>query len=157
MIISIACIIVFVLNLSNPNVSSTTFTDPTSSGSITDLLTTTTTVAVYGGSGTTEKSFYDIANAAGTDKVAGVTKLPICLANDSSCTRPSCVREECRPWGHFYHTMYQSRLGKFTVPNTEPFQFLEIGYVSYYKTILIHSFDFFHDTLTFGCGFSVQR
>jgi hypothetical protein len=80
-----------------------------------------------------EKSFYDIAKNAGTDKVAAVQKLPLCLADDSKCTRPSCEREKCRPWGHFYHTMYQSRLGKYTLPGTEPFQFLEIGYVSLFS------------------------
>jgi hypothetical protein len=45
-----------------------------------------------------EKSFYAIGLKYGTDKVAGLGKLPNCLKNDKSCTRPSCVREECRPW-----------------------------------------------------------
>jgi hypothetical protein len=82
-----------------------------------------------------EKSFLDAARKTGTDKVKGLAYLPDCLKDDSTCTRPSCEREKCRPWGHFYHTMYQSRFGKYTLPDTEPFQLLEIGFVSY-TTIL---------------------
>jgi hypothetical protein len=77
-----------------------------------------------------EKSFYEVGVPTNTDKVAGSRNLPACLANDEKCIRPGCVREECRPWGHWYHTMYQQRLGKYTLPDTEPFQFLEIGFVS---------------------------
>ena len=78
-----------------------------------------------------EKSFLDAARKTGTDKVKGLAYLPDCLKDDSTCTRPSCEREKCRPWGHFYHTMYQSKFGKYTLPGTEPFQLLEIGFVSY--------------------------
>ena len=77
-----------------------------------------------------EKSFLEIGLQTGTDKVEAVKHLERCLKEDNFCVRPSCVRETCRPWGHFYHTMYQSRFGKFTLPDTKPFQFLEIGYVS---------------------------
>ena len=76
-----------------------------------------------------EPSFYELARETGTDKVKGVSYLPACLADDSTCTRPSCQREKCRPWGHFYHTMYQQQLSKFLDPN-DSFQLLEIGYVS---------------------------
>ncbi len=75
-----------------------------------------------------EPSFYELARETGTDKVKGVSYLPACLADDSTCTRPSCQREKCRPWGHFYHSMYQQQLSKFLDPN-DSFQLLEIGYV----------------------------
>lgn len=45
-----------------------------------------------------QKDFYSIGLKHGTDKVAGLGRLPGCLKDDKSCTRPSCVREECRPW-----------------------------------------------------------
>ncbi|KAG7343357.1 hypothetical protein IV203_021302 [Nitzschia inconspicua] len=75
-----------------------------------------------------EKSFLEAAKKTGTDKVKGIAYLPECLKNDATCTRPSCERENCRPWGHFYHTLYQHRLGKYTLPSTEAFQLLEIGF-----------------------------
>ena len=75
-----------------------------------------------------EPSFFELARETGTDKVKGVAYLPSCLEDDSTCTRPSCEREQCRPWGHFYHTMYQQKLSKFLNPD-ESFQLLEIGYV----------------------------
>ncbi|KAG7372513.1 hypothetical protein IV203_018656 [Nitzschia inconspicua] len=75
-----------------------------------------------------EVSFYEVGLETATDKVAAPGRLPGCLKNDASCTRPSCVRKECRPWGHFYHTMYQQKFGKWTLPGTKPFQFLEIGF-----------------------------
>lgn len=78
---------------------------------------------------TTEPSFFELAKETGTDKVKGIAYLPSCLADDSTCTRPSCQREKCRPWGHFYQTMYQQHLTKFLDPN-ESFQLMEIGYVS---------------------------
>eukprot|EP00542_Grammatophora_oceanica_P009888 CAMPEP_0194042840 /NCGR_PEP_ID=MMETSP0009_2-20130614/14573_1 /TAXON_ID=210454 /ORGANISM="Grammatophora oceanica, Strain CCMP 410" /LENGTH=401 /DNA_ID=CAMNT_0038686847 /DNA_START=98 /DNA_END=1303 /DNA_ORIENTATION=+ len=74
------------------------------------------------------RDFLTIAKKFGTDKVQGKFRLPGCLANDATCTRPSCVKEECRPWGHYYQTMYQSRLADFSRDDTEPFQFLEIGF-----------------------------
>ena len=77
-----------------------------------------------------EVSFYDVGLTTLTDKVTAPGRLPGCLKNDATCTRPSCEREECRPWGHYYHTMYQQKFGKMTPPGTEPFQFLEIGFVS---------------------------
>jgi hypothetical protein len=82
-----------------------------------------------------EKSFLEVAIPTETDKVAGQMQLPACLDNNATCTRPGCVREECRPWGHWYHTMYQQRLGRYSLPGTEPFQFLEIGFVSLFYVI----------------------
>jgi Methyltransferase domain len=75
-----------------------------------------------------ERDFYKIAEKMKTDKVAANYRLPGCLNNPDSCTRKGCVRKECRPWGHFYNTMYQKRLGQYSTDNTEPFQFLEIGF-----------------------------
>ncbi len=78
---------------------------------------------------TQEPSFFKLAEQTGTDKIKGIKYLPSCLADDSTCTRPSCEREKCRPWGHFYQTMYQQKLTKFLDPN-DSFQLMEIGYVS---------------------------
>ena len=75
-----------------------------------------------------ERSFYEIAAKTGTDKVTAPSRLPDCLKNDASCTRPGCVRPECRPWGHHYDTIYQQRMGPYSRDDTDPFQFLEIGF-----------------------------
>ena len=74
-----------------------------------------------------EKSFLKLGQQTSTDKVAALTRLPDCLET-GICTRPNCTREECRPWGHFYHTLYQQRMGKYSLESIEPFQFLEIGF-----------------------------
>jgi hypothetical protein len=75
-----------------------------------------------------EKDFKLIATATGTDKVAGYTVLPVCIKDSTKCTRPNCDRAECRPWGHFYDTIYNKYLGKYTLSTSAPIQFLEIGY-----------------------------
>lgn len=75
-----------------------------------------------------ERNFYQIGLGTGTDKVTAPGGLPGCLKNDVSCTRPGCVRPECRPWGHHYDTIYQQRLGPYSRDDTDPFQFLEIGF-----------------------------
>ena len=75
-----------------------------------------------------EKSFYDIGLSYGTDKVQGPTQFGTCLKDEARCVRPGCVQKECRPWGHWYHTLYQQRLGKYSLEETEPFQFMEIGF-----------------------------
>jgi hypothetical protein len=75
-----------------------------------------------------ERNFYQIGLGTGTDKVTAPGRLPECLKDDSSCTRPGCVRPECRPWGHHYDTIYQQRLGPYSRDDTDPFQFLEIGF-----------------------------
>lgn len=77
---------------------------------------------------TKERNFFEIAKRKGTDKVQGQVQLSECLKDPSKCTRAECEREECRPWGHFYHTIYQSRLGPYSTDDADPFQFLEIGF-----------------------------
>jgi hypothetical protein len=69
-----------------------------------------------------EKSFLELGRQASTDKVAALKYLP------GECTRANCTREECRPWGHFYQTLYQQRIGMYSLDTVEPFQFLEIGF-----------------------------
>ena len=74
-----------------------------------------------------EKSFLEYGRKKATDKVAALDYLPDCLRT-GDCTRANCTREECRPWGHFYHTLYQQRIGMYSLDTVEPFQFLEIGF-----------------------------
>lgn len=75
-----------------------------------------------------ERDFYKIGKSTQTDKVAAPGRLAGCLKDDKSCTRPSCKRPECRPWGHHYDTIYQQRLGPYSRDDVKPFQFLEIGF-----------------------------
>jgi hypothetical protein len=91
---------------------------------VTNAAAATVTSTTTGG----EKNFYDIGLKLGTDKVAGKHRLPGCLQNSESCTRKGCVREECRAWGHWYHTIYQQRMGQYSLETNRPFQFLEIGF-----------------------------
>jgi len=84
--------------------------------------------AISTSSTSTERNFFEIAKKSLTDKVQGLITLPECLEHPEKCTRKGCKREECRAWGHFYHTMYQDKLGKYSTDDAEPFQFLEIGY-----------------------------
>ncbi len=76
----------------------------------------------------TEKDFKEIARKTGTDKVAGYTSLPGCLKDRETCTRKECEREVCRPWGHFYDTLYNRWLKKYSSDEAEEIQFLEIGF-----------------------------
>jgi hypothetical protein len=75
-----------------------------------------------------ERDFFAIGETYQTDKVAAPGRLAGCIENDDICTRPSCVRPECRPWGHHYDTLYQQRLGPFSRDDVAPFQFLEVGF-----------------------------
>jgi hypothetical protein len=76
-----------------------------------------------------QRNFLDIGRRSGTDKVAGNAMLEACLEDPETCTSKSSItKDACRPWGHFYNTMYQQRLGPHSTPDTEPFQFLEIGF-----------------------------
>jgi hypothetical protein len=75
-----------------------------------------------------ELNFFSIGVTTRTDKVAAITRLSDCLQDVNPCTRPGCQRIKCRPWGHFYQTLYQSRMGKYSKMSVEPFQFLEIGF-----------------------------
>jgi len=79
------------------------------------------------------KDFLEIALSTGTDKVQGHTNLPTCLLKKEGCINPTSTREECRPWGHFYDTLYDNYLRKYaTTPDSSdyygPIQFLEIGH-----------------------------
>jgi len=77
--------------------------------------------------------FEDIAAKAGTDKVQGITNLPLCLEDDQKETPTACIsttarNKKCRPRGHFYHTIYNRWLGEYSDKEADPFQFLEIGF-----------------------------
>jgi len=75
-----------------------------------------------------ELNFFDIGITTGTDKVLGEKNLPLCLKDDKACGQPQQVRDECRPFGHFYHTMYQQTIGTYSLDDAAPFQFLEVGF-----------------------------
>jgi len=76
-----------------------------------------------------ELDFYSLGLASHTDKVAAISH-EHCYKTDGkdTCTRAGCKNLKCRPWGHYYQTMYQSRLGKYSKSTAAPFQFLEIGF-----------------------------
>jgi len=76
----------------------------------------------------TERDFKEIATATGTDKVAGYSSLPSCLHDSKKCNSPECEREVCRPYGHFYDTIYNRWIKKYSSDDAEKIQFLEIGY-----------------------------
>lgn len=75
-----------------------------------------------------ERDFLSIGGKLHTDKVAANDLLEQCLETGQACVRPKSKNPRCRPWGHFYNTLYQSRLGAYSTNHTEPFQFLEIGF-----------------------------
>mmetsp|Transcript_16358 Transcript_16358/g.23863 ORF Transcript_16358/g.23863 Transcript_16358/m.23863 type:complete len:369 (+) Transcript_16358:92-1198(+) len=79
-----------------------------------------------------ERDFFEIAQKTGTDKVEAHIHLPLCLKDPAnSCLGNSLGtsdREACRPWGHFYDTIYNRWLKKYSTDNAEPAQFLEIGF-----------------------------
>ena len=80
-------------------------------------------------SSTKERDFLEIAIKTGTDKVEGYGQLPQCLKDPKKCIRGESEREVCRPWGHFYDTIYNKWLKKYsTDDDAESIQFLEIGY-----------------------------
>ena len=72
-------------------------------------------------------SFLEIAKATGTDKVEAHQNLAPCLNRGSPCVYPDDKREVCRPWGHFYDTIYQRWLAPY-LENKKPVQFLEVGF-----------------------------
>lgn len=92
--------------------------------------------------------FREIAQRFGTDKVIGWDRLPKCLADpDTSCHQKDCVNPKCRPFGHFYDTIYHDRLGHM---RDEEFQALEIGfyngkgyesYLEYFHRAEFHSLE----------------
>mmetsp|Transcript_27458 Transcript_27458/g.66678 ORF Transcript_27458/g.66678 Transcript_27458/m.66678 type:complete len:351 (-) Transcript_27458:427-1479(-) len=77
---------------------------------------------------TTQRDFLEISKKTGTDKVAAYGQLDGCLKEPEKCLIPGCEREVCRPWGHFYDTMYNRWLGQYSTDDAERIQFLEIGY-----------------------------
>lgn len=84
-----------------------------------------------GGDETAEKglSFFDLGLKTGTDKVLGQKNFPLCLKEGKMCNEVKNVREECQPFGHYYHTLYQQKLGShYSRKDAELFQFLEVGF-----------------------------
>ena len=76
------------------------------------------------------RDFLAIATATGTDKVWGSMRfMNGCHEDASQCPKPQMVNPKCRMMqGHFYDTMYNKWLAKYSTDDTEPFQFLEIGF-----------------------------
>jgi hypothetical protein len=76
-----------------------------------------------------DRDLLTIGASTHTDKVAGAGALPGCLNDRKSCAKPDMVNPRCRTGQlHFYHTMYNKWLGPYSRDDTEPFQFLEIGF-----------------------------
>jgi hypothetical protein len=76
-----------------------------------------------------KRDFLEIGLRSGTDKVRGQPQLERCLEDSTKCTHPAMENPKCRTGaGHFYHTMYNKVLGKYSTDDAEPFQFLEVGY-----------------------------
>jgi hypothetical protein len=81
-----------------------------------------TTVAI-------DRDFLEIAKTTGTDKVLGHINLPGCVKDrEHNCISKEAEREACRPYGHFYDTIYNHWLKKWSTDNAEPIQFLEVGF-----------------------------
>lgn len=76
---------------------------------------------------TTRHDFQELGLKAGTDKIRGYRELPKCLEDEKNCIHAGHENPLCRPWGHFYDTIYERWLAPYTSSNT-PMQFLEIGY-----------------------------
>ena len=76
---------------------------------------------------TTRHDFKEIGFKAGTDKIAGHARLPECLEDETKCIHAAHENPVCKPWGHFYDTIYERWLAPYTSTNN-PMQFLEIGY-----------------------------
>ena len=71
--------------------------------------------------------FREVAQKTGTDKVQGHIRLPPCIEDPKMCIHPDYDNQKCRPFGHFYDTIYDRWLGPYATGNI-PMQFLEIGY-----------------------------
>ena len=100
----------------------------------------------------TQQDFREVALKTGTDKVAGYSGLEECLKDPNKCVAnmKDVMREECRPWGHFYDTIYNRWLKPYSALDSERIQFLEIGhfkgngftaYSSYLPTAELHSME----------------
>jgi hypothetical protein len=80
-------------------------------------------------SSNSQRDFLAIGKKHRTDKVAGHVYLPRCLEDpENYCLRKGMQKKKCGTNGHFYDTIYQSRLGPYSTDDVEPFQFLEIGF-----------------------------
>lgn len=75
-----------------------------------------------------EREFLSTAGPITPEKVEGNWKIYECLKSSKQCGRPDCSKPKCRSGGHYYNTIYQTRLGLLTRSDVQPFQFLEIGY-----------------------------
>ncbi len=96
-------------------------------------------------------SFLDLGLKTGTDKVQGQKNFPLCLKDGKMCNQAKHVREECQPFGHFYHTLYQQKLGSYySSKDAEPFQFLEVGF---FKG---HGYDTYREFLPRGECHSIE-
>uniref|UniRef100_A0A7S4ADH6 Uncharacterized protein n=1 Tax=Pseudo-nitzschia australis TaxID=44445 RepID=A0A7S4ADH6_9STRA len=100
----------------------------TSTSTTTSTTTTTTTEANTAASTSTQQDFRAVAHPFGTDKVAGHIHIQPCLDDNSKCLHPSAGQPTCRVWGHFYDTIYNRWLGKYSTEDADPIQFLEIGF-----------------------------
>ena len=70
--------------------------------------------------------FLAIAETTGTDKVKAYKLMGECIEKGEPCVCKHCERDECKPWGHFYDTLYNRWLQPFS--SKENVQFLEIGF-----------------------------
>jgi len=72
------------------------------------------------------KDFLMVAYKYETDKVLGAA----CTANLTGCKDGEMAAEnpKCKGYGHYYHTIYNKWLEKYSSDDAEPFQFLEIGF-----------------------------
>ena len=53
------------------------------------------------------ESFRAIGKRTGTDKIQGYDNFESCVQKGKVCIYPDAEREMCRPWGHFYDTIYE--------------------------------------------------
>ena len=75
-----------------------------------------------------KRDFLKIGLTTGTDKVAGNDVLSLCLEKEDTCAHKEMEREACRPRGHFYDSIYNHWLEDYSRDDSDPFQFLEIGF-----------------------------
>jgi len=78
----------------------------------------------------TSRDFLEIGKRLGTtDKIRGVVRYHECMADPQKCPHPTAKKPLCMfGANHFYHTIYNRWLAKYTTDDAAPFQFLEIGY-----------------------------
>mmetsp|Transcript_16608 Transcript_16608/g.27522 ORF Transcript_16608/g.27522 Transcript_16608/m.27522 type:complete len:348 (+) Transcript_16608:54-1097(+) len=79
-------------------------------------------------SGEGHRDFLALNKITDSDKVKATLNEDTCFQDESVCLYKQATVKKCRPWGHYYDTIYQKRLGAYSTDSTEPFQFLEIGF-----------------------------